>query len=52
MPLNLSLLKKMFDNSYGFFEIGRSGLTLIESLEFYKSFNQIINPKIVVSAIV
>ena len=43
-----SLLKKMFDNSYGFFEIGRSGLTLIESLEFYKSFNQIINPKIII----
>lgn len=50
-PINCNqgyLLKKMFDNSYGFFEIGRSGLTLIESLEFYKFFNQIINPKIVI----
>lgn len=38
------LLGNIFKNKIDFFEIGRSGITLIESLEFDRKFKNILNP--------
>ena len=38
------ILNKYFENKINFFEVGRSGMTLIESLEFNKKFKCLLNP--------
>ncbi|MDG2397253.1 MAG: hypothetical protein P8M03_06330 [Flavobacteriaceae bacterium] len=38
------LLKKNLGETFGVFEIGRSGITLIEALEFKKKYEAIVNP--------
>ena len=38
------LLKEKLGETFGVFEIGRSGITLIEALEFKKKYEAIVNP--------
>ena len=38
------ILNKSFKNKINFFEVGRSGMTLIESLEFNKKYKSLLNP--------
>ena len=40
------LIKENLDNSYGVFEIGRSGITLIEAFQFEKNYRKIVEPSV------
>jgi len=42
-----SNIKRILGDKYGVFEVGRSGITMIESLEFMKQLSPKVNPKLV-----